>query len=129
MGDFSGKYTTTYTKVLGGRWLRQTYNFPPGQFGGVAGQVLADTLVGYDEENSQWVRFFATSHGDYFAIRMKDTPNGWAYNYVNFFHNRADSGKADATFTKESDTAYTIEGPTYPEGGKTVTEHHSCRKQ
>jgi hypothetical protein len=29
VGTFSGKYTTTYTKVLGDLWLRQTYDFPP----------------------------------------------------------------------------------------------------
>ena len=33
VGDFSGKYTTKYTKVLGNLWLKQTYDFPPGQFG------------------------------------------------------------------------------------------------
>jgi hypothetical protein len=30
VGTFSGQYTTTYAKVLGGRWLKQTYDFPPG---------------------------------------------------------------------------------------------------
>ena len=34
VGTFAGKYTTKYTKELGGRWLRQTYDFPAGQFGG-----------------------------------------------------------------------------------------------
>jgi hypothetical protein len=30
VGDFSRKYTTKFTKVLGGLWLKQTYDFRPG---------------------------------------------------------------------------------------------------
>jgi hypothetical protein len=128
VGDFSGKYTTNYTKVLGGRWLKQTYDFPPGQFGGGNESVTAEALIGFDEYWGQWLRFFGTSHGDYFPLRMKETPSGWEYTYVSFFGSKRDSGKTDATFTKKSDTEYTIDGPTYPENGKEVTEHHICHK-
>ena len=129
VGDFSGKYTTKYTKVLGNRWLRQTYDFPPGQFGGNNEPgVTGEALIGFDEDWGQWVRFFATSHGEYFSIRMKETGNGWAYRYVSFFGSKPETADADATFTKKSDTEYSIEGPTYPENGKQVTEHHSCHK-
>jgi hypothetical protein len=129
VGTFSGTYTTTYTKVLGNLWLKETYDFPPGQFGG-ANQpaVTAEALIGFDENRGQWVRFFATSHGDYFSIRMKETGTGWEYKYVSFFGSKADNGQADATFSKKSDTEYSIEGPTYPDNGTLVTEHHTCRK-
>jgi hypothetical protein len=132
VGDFSGKYTTTYEKVMGDLWLRETYDFPPGQFGGVPQQqaVSAEALIGYDGRRDQWVRFFVSSSGDYFPIRMKDTGDGWTYQYVSFFSGKwMDKTAADATFTKKSDTEYTIDGPTYPENGKQVTEHHQCRKQ
>lgn len=129
VGDFSGKYTTTYTKVLGGRWLKQTYDFPPGQFGGGnEPAVTGEALIGFDEDWGKWVRFFATSHGEYFPIRMKETGSGWAYTYVSFFGSKPEKAEADAVFTKKSDTEYSIEGPTYPENGKQVTEHHSCHK-
>jgi hypothetical protein len=67
-------------------------------------------------------------HGEYFPIRMKETGDGWAYRYVSFFGSKPETADADATFTKKSDTEYSIEGPTYPENGKQVTEHHSCHK-
>ena len=129
VGTFAGKYKTTYTRVLGGVWLKQTYDFPPGQFGDGAGPaVTGEALIGFDEDWGQWVRFFATSHREYFPIRMKETGNGWAYRYVSFFGSKPETAQADATFTKKSDTEYMIEGPTYPENGTQVTEHHSCHK-
>ena len=129
VGTFSGKYTTKYTEVLGDRWLKQAYDFPPGQFGGNnEPAVTAEALIGFDEDWGGWVRFFAASHGDYFAIRMKETGNGWAYRYIPFFGSKPETADADATFTKKSDTEYSIDGPTYPENGKLVTEHHSCHK-
>lgn len=129
VGTFSGKYNTTYTKVLGDLWLKQTYDFPPKQFGGDNERtVTAEALIGYDEGRGQWVRFFATSHGEYFSIRMKETGNGWAYRYISFFGSKPDTVEADATFTKKSDTEYMIDGPTYPDNGTQATEHHSCHK-
>ncbi len=128
VGTFSGKYNTTYSKILGGMWLRETYDFPPRQFGENEGAVTAEAIIGYDENRDGWVRFFATSTGDYYPLRMKETENGWAYTYISFFKGVADKPAPDATFTKKSDTEYVIHGPTYPENGKTVTEHHECRK-
>jgi hypothetical protein len=128
VGAFSGKYTTTYTKVLGDLWLKQTYDFPPHQFGDNEAAVTAEALIGYDEDRGQWVRFFASSHGEYFSIRMKDIGDGWAYRYVSFFGSKPEKAGADATFTKKSDTEYLIDGPTYPENGTQVTEHHNCHK-
>lgn len=130
VGTFSGKYTTNYTKTLGGLWLKQTYDFPPQQFGGnTEPAVTAEALIGYDENRGQWVRFFANSTGQYFAIRMKETGTGWAYTYVSFFKIKPESAGADATLTKKSATEYLIDGPTYPQNGRRVTEHHDCHKQ
>jgi hypothetical protein len=129
VGTFSGKYTTRYTKVLGDLWLKQTYDFPPRQFGGSnETTVTAEALIGYDQNRGQWVRFFATSTGEYFPLRMKETANGWAFRYISFFGSKPETAEADATFTKKSDTEYLIDGPTYPDNGKQVTEHHSCHK-
>jgi hypothetical protein len=129
VGTFSGKYTTKYSKVLGDRWLKETYDFPPGNFGGeTEAAVTAEALIGYDEDRGAWVRFFAASHGEYFPIRLKETSNGWAYTYISMFKSRAEKPEADATFTKKSDTEYVIDGPTYPDNGKLVTEHHTCHK-
>ena len=136
IGAFSGKYTTKYTMALGDLWLRQAYDFPPGQFGSKdSPPVTAEALIGYDQNRGQWVRFFASSSGDYFSIRMdyfsirmKESPTGWEYTYVSFCRPRPDAAQPDATFTKKSDTEYSIDGPSYPENGTQVTEHHSCRK-
>jgi len=130
VGAFSGKYTTTYTKVLGDRWLKQTYDFPAVQSGaGAEPAIAAEVLMGYDEGRQAWVRFFANSLGQYFAIRMTDTGNGWTWKYISFFPRiKAETPEPDATLTKKSATEYTIDGPTYPENGVTVTEHHVCQK-
>jgi hypothetical protein len=76
------------------------------------------------------VRFFANSIGQYFAIRMTDSDNGLGWNYISFFRPiKTDVAGPDAVLTKKSATEYTIEGPTYPKNGVTVTEHHTCSKQ
>lgn len=130
VGTFSGKYTTAYSKVLGNLWLKQTYDFPRQQTAeGNEPAVTAETLMGYDERRQSWVRFFANSTGQYFAIRMTETDNGWSWKYVSFFKTtKPETPDADATFTKKSDTEYAIDGPSYEENGTRVTEHHSCRK-
>jgi hypothetical protein len=131
VGEFSGTYKTSYAKVLGGVWLRQTYEFPPRQFGDNEPPVNAEFLIGYDERRQAWVRFGAISTGQYFAIRMTDTPNGgWSYKYVSFFNRQQpETSDSDATFTKRSDSEYIVDGPSYPANGVRVTEHHVCRKQ
>jgi hypothetical protein len=130
VGTFSGKYSTTYTKVLGNLWLKQTYDFPPQQTAErTEPAVTAETLIGYDEGRQAWVRFFANSTGQYFAIRMTDIGNGWSYKYVSFFNRtKPETPEADATFMKKSDTEYTVDGPSYEQNGTPVTEHHTCRK-
>ena len=129
VGDFSGTYKTSYAKILGGAWLRQTYEFPPKQFGANAQPVSAEFLIGYDERRQAWVRFGVTSTGQYFAIRMTDMPNGWSYKYVSFFsRQQPETSDSDATFTKKSESEYLVEGPSYPENGVRVTERHVCRK-
>jgi len=130
VGTFSGTYTTTYTKVLGGRWLQQRYDFPPTKSGGHdEPQITAEVLMGFDERRQGWVRFFANSEGQYFPIRMTDNGNGWSWKYVTFFtRTTPETPSPDATFTKKSDTEYLIDGPTYPLDGTTVTEHHTCHK-
>jgi hypothetical protein len=130
VGTFSGTYTTTYSKVLGDLWLRETWYFPAQNSAGRSEpSVAAEALMGYDEGRQAWVRFFANSLGQHFEIRMTDTSNGWAFKYVTFFpRTRPETMDPDATFTKKSDTEYTIDGPTYPQGATRVTEHHTCHK-
>ena len=131
VGSFSGTYKTTYAKTLGGVWLRQTSEFPPRQFGTNEQPTNAEFLIGYDERRQAWVRFGAISNGQYFAIRMTDMPNGgWSYKYVTFFNRQQpETSDSDATFTKRSDSEYIVDGPSYPENGVRVTEHHVCRKE
>ena len=127
VGDFSGTYKTTYERVLGGMWLRQSYDFPPT---GSEPHITAEALNGYDERRQAWVRFFSNSKGQWFAIRMTDTDNGWAWKYVTFFkRSTPETDAPDAVLTKKSDHEYTIDGPTYPQNGVTVTEHHVCEKK
>lgn len=126
VGTFTGKYTTTYRNVLGDLWLEQTYDFPATQ---EEPARQAETLMGYDERRQAWVRFFAMSNGQYFSIRMTETERGWDWKYVSFFKlKNPETPGSDATFTKKSDTEYTIDGPSYPENGTVVTEHHVCKK-
>ena len=130
VGSFSGTYMTTYSWALGDAWLRQIWDFPAGVVDGRnQPAITAETLMRYDERRQAWVRFFANSLGQHFEIRMTDTPNGWSFKYVSFFpRTRPETSDPDAVFTKRSDTEYTVDGPTYPQGGAQVTEHHTCRK-
>jgi hypothetical protein len=130
VGTFSGTYTTTYSKVLGGAWLKQMYDFPPQESKErTEPAITAETLMGFDERRQAWVRFFANSEGQYFSIRMTDTGNGWSWKYVSFFKTtKPETSDPDATFTKKSDKEYTIDGPSYEQNGTRVTEHHTCHK-
>lgn len=127
VGPRAGTYTTAWSSALNNLWLKQTYDQPP--VGGEPG-FKSEYFIGYDEQRQAWVRFGAMTTGQYFAIRMTDTADGgWSWKYVSFFkRTRPETPDVDATFTKRSDTEYTVDGPTYPENGQTVTEHHVCRK-
>jgi hypothetical protein len=130
VGTFSGTYRTTYSKILGAHWLQQTYNFPAVTTAGRTEPAsTAVALMGFDEPRQTWVRFFANSGGQYFPIRMSDTGNGWEWKYSTFFvRTKPETPGPDATLTRKSATEYEILGPTYPQNGTIVTEHHVCRK-
>lgn len=121
VGDFSGTYVTTYSQGFGDGWLRQVYDFPATA---KEPAVRAEYFLRYDDRISRWVRFGAHTNGMYFGMRAKDPPDTsvWSYTYV------LPGGGADAIWTKKSDSEYTVDGPSYPENGKTVTEHHMCKK-
>lgn len=129
VGNERGAYTTTWSRVLDGVWLKQTYDQPKQPR---ASEFQAEYLIGYDEGRRQWVRFGAMTTGQYFAIRMADTGGGgWGWTYVSLFPGkpRVTSGY-DTTLTRKSHTVYAVDGPTYQdESGATVTEHHVCRKE
>jgi hypothetical protein len=131
VGTFSGTYSTTYTKALGDLWLKQTYDFPPRQMGENAQAAQAEYFMGYDERRQAWVRFGVMSTGQYFAIRMTESGDGgWSWKYVSFFKTeKPESPDVDATFTKKSEREYEVDGPSYPENGTIVREHHLCKKQ
>jgi len=127
VGDFHGTYETTWSRALGDRWLRQVWNFPARN--GNPPQT-AELLMTYDPRRDYWVRFFAMSDGMWFAMRMTETKNGFSWKYVSLSANRKpETPEADAVLTRRSDSEYTLDGPTYPEGASMVTEHHVCRKQ
>jgi hypothetical protein len=127
-GTFSGTYTTTYENVLGNRWIKQVYNFPPSD---TTPAMEGDWLMRYDADRQAWVRFGAMTTGQYFVIRMRDiSPTTTAWKYIGVFRTVNPDTPSDATFTKVSDTEYTVDGPTYNLNGTgpTVTEHHDCKK-
>jgi hypothetical protein len=120
VGDFSGTYVTKFAKVLGDRWLEQTYDFPA-----MASEpaIRADYFLGYDPRRAGWVRFGAHSNGMYFGMRStgpSDATIAWQYVLP--------GANASATWTKRSDREFAIDGPSYPQNGRTVTEHHVCKK-
>lgn len=120
VGDFSGTYTTTFANALGDQWLKQTYDFPATRERAAGTQ--ADYFIRYDPRVPQWVRFGAMSDGMYFAMVGKRAGNVWSWSYV------LPGRSGSAVYTKQSDSEFTIDGPSYPENGKMVTEHHTCRK-
>ena len=120
VGHFSGTYTTTIANSLDNRWLKQTYAFPGTSDG--AAPVHAEYFIGYDPRNARWIRLGAMSDGLYFAMVAKRDGNSWPWTYV------LPGQGGSAVYTKKSDSLYTVDGPTYVENGKQVTEHHTCRK-
>jgi len=120
VGDFSGTYTTTIENSLGNRWLRQTYDFPT--LGNSSGPAHAEYFIGYDPRNQTWLRFGAMTDGQYFAMRGKRIGDVWTWGYV------LPGTSGSAVYTKKSDSEYTVDGPSYVENGKPVTEHHRCRR-
>lgn len=121
VGDFSGTYTELFTSGLGrGTWIEQTYEFPATA---TEPAVQAHYYLEYDARVPRWVRFGAHSNGQYYGM-YSTTAGGssWVWNYV------LPSSRGSATWTKVSETEYRIDGPSYPENGKDVTEHHDCKK-
>ena len=120
VGDFSGTYAETFTNALDGRWLKQTYEFPATS---AEPAVKAEYFFEYDQRVPRWVRFGAHSNGQYYGMYSSSAgAPTWVWNYV------LPASKGTATWTKRSNTEYTIDGPEYPENGKLVTEHHRCTK-
>ena len=119
VGEFSGTYTTTYTSALGGSWIKQQYDFPAA--GGDA-PVHAEYFLGYDVRVDRWVRFGAHSNAQYYGMLGTRADNVWSWSYL------LPGPAARTVWTKQSDTEYTVDGPSYPANGKMVTEHHTCRK-
>jgi hypothetical protein len=119
VGDFSGTYSTIFTRVLGDRWIRQIYAFPADER---RAAVQGDFLIGYDPRNQRWLRTGAMSDGLYFSMVGTQRGNAWYYGYV------LPGTAGSAVYTKKSDSEYTVDGPEYPENGKMVTEHHRCTK-
>src|SRR5947209_10429010 len=112
VGTFSGTYKTIYAKVLGGRWLQQSYDFPAQKAAGRNEPAsTAVALMGFDERRQTWVRFFANSGGQCFPIRMTDAAAGWSWKYATFFtRTTPETADADAAFTRKSDSEYVIDG-------------------
>jgi hypothetical protein len=120
VGDFSGTYKTTITNALDNRWLKQTYDFPATSEG--ASPVTAEYYIGYDPRSGRWIRLGAMSDGLYFAMVAKRNGNSWPWTYV------LPGQGGSAVYTEKSDSLYTVDGPSYQQNGKPVTEHHTCRK-
>ena len=121
VGDFRGTYTTTYSAALDGKFLRQIIDFPT--LGDNSGPAQAEFFTGYDAGRKYWVRWGMLSTGEYWAMTGTHSDSGWTWSYV--LPGRAPNA---ATWTKKSDTEYVVNGPSYPDKGKMVTEHHTCRK-
>ena len=119
VGDFSGTYTTRYASALESTWIQQLYDFPAA--GGDA-PVHAEYFLGYDVRVDRWVRFGAHSNAQYYGMVGTRADKVWSWSYV------LPGPAARAVWTKQSDTEYTVDGPSYPANGKMVTEHHTCRK-
>ncbi len=121
VGDFSGTYTTSFANAFDNTWLKQRYDFPatktePAWYG--------EFFFGYDGRVPRWVRFGAMSTGQYFAM----VSNGAGVASIIWDYRLPSVVSGNATWTKKSDTEFTIDGPSYPENGRTVTEHHICKK-
>jgi hypothetical protein len=59
----------------------------------------------------------------YFGMYSKPASDAnWSWDYV------LPGPNGHAVWTKKSDAEYTVDGPSYTENGKPVTEHHVCKK-
>jgi hypothetical protein len=120
VGDFSGTYITSFANALGGGWLRQTYEFPATA---TEPAWTAEFLTGYDGRLSRWVRMGVLSTGPYFGMVSRDLGDGWMWVYA-----FPGASGATATWTKKSDSEFTIDGPQYIQNGRPMSERHTCKK-
>jgi hypothetical protein len=120
VGNFSGTYVMSYTKSIGDRWLKQTWDFPATA---TEPAVHSEYFLGFDPRFPAWVRFGAHTNGQYYAMRTTSVGSDrWSWQYI------LPGPSGSATWTKRSDTEYAVDGPEYPQDGKLVTEHHVCKK-
>ena len=121
VGDHAGTYITTITPLFGGRWLRQVYTWPVSR--SMPKGLHGEFFLGFDPRNGKWIRQGVLDDGMYFAMTGRRVDNVWTYGYS------LPSTVGTAVYTKVSETAYTVLGPSYPENGRQVTERHGCHKQ
>jgi hypothetical protein len=118
VGEHAGYYTLTVTKALDDRWLRENYQW---QATAGAPALSGEYFLSFDPRVKKWIRIGAMNDGMYFSMVGVRRGNDWTFGY-------ALPGPGTAVYSRKSDTEYTVLGPTYPENGKLVTEHHGCHK-
>jgi hypothetical protein len=118
VGEHAGSYTLKVTKALNDRWLREIYEWQaaPG-----AQALSGEYFFSFDPRVKKWIRTGAMNDGMYFSMVGVRRGNDWTFGY-------ALPAPGTAVYTRRSDTEYTVLGPSYPENGKLVTEHHGCHK-
>ena len=119
VGEYSGSYTLTVTRALDERWLRQQYQWHSSDR---PRPLSGEYFLGFDPRVKKWIRMGAMNDGMYFGMVGTRDGNVWTYGYV------LPGTKGTAVYTKLSDNDYKVLGPSYPEGGKQMTEHHGCHK-
>src|SRR5437764_3062629 len=65
VGDSNGSYTTTITKSLDDRWLRQTYAW---KATGSARPLSGEYFISFDPRVQSWIRMGAMNDGMYFGM-------------------------------------------------------------
>src|ERR1700737_1590224 len=110
----------SFAKDLGDRWLKQIWDFPRTA---TEPAVPSEYFLGYDPRLPGWIPFGAHSNGQYYAMRTRNMGNEpWTWQYA------LPGTSGSVTWTKKSDTEYTMDGPEYPQNGNLVAERHIFKK-
>ena len=84
---------------------------------------------GSEDQRREWLPDLASGR-KLAAFGLTETDAGFSWKYVSLSKDRKpETPGSDATLTRRSNAEYSIDGPSYPENGVQVTEHHLCRKQ
>jgi hypothetical protein len=114
-GGQSGTNISTFTSVMNGAWLQETEAVRT-KSGGL--YVTTTHFTGYDPDEKRYMHVGPNADGTYEVAYTTD---------FHSFHTILPAGQQDATFTKVSDTEFSLREP-FTQNGQAMVYLNTCKK-